>query len=55
MILTVFDTRDNGMRELVGFMGNGDLWGLEFMVLIFHKSRLGFMGGPSVIESSPVI
>ena len=31
-------------------MGHGDLWGLESMVLIFYKSRLGFMGGPSVIR-----
>ncbi len=29
---------------LVGFMGYGDLWGLESIVLIFYKSRLGFMG-----------
>ncbi len=28
----------------VGFMGNGDLWGFNSIVLIFYKSRLGFMG-----------
>ncbi len=28
----------------VGFMGYGDLWGFNSIVLIFYKSRLGFMG-----------
>ncbi len=25
-------------------MGYGDLWGFNLIVLIFYKSRLGFMG-----------
>ena len=29
---------------LVGFMGYGDLWGLESTVLIFYKSRAGIYG-----------
>ncbi len=28
----------------VGFMGYGNLWGFNSIVLIFYKSRLGFMG-----------
>ncbi len=28
----------------VGFMGLGDLCGFNLVVLIFYKSRLGFMG-----------
>ncbi len=28
----------------VGFMGYGDLWGFNSIVLIFYKSRMGFMG-----------
>ena len=28
----------------VEFMGYGDLWGFNSIVLIFYKSMLGFMG-----------
>ncbi len=34
----------------MGYATYGDLWGLESTVLIFYKSRLGFMG---IYKSQP--
>ncbi len=41
-----------------GFMGYGDLWGINLIVLILYKSSLGFMGiyitlGLSTDDKSP--